>query len=311
MVVKNNAEFGIELALSVPYAYWLHKQDQLETVITSKGMKPFYYFCDDVREEYNHRTIDNKAAGLDELPNNWIHGDNGKGVLDYSKWICPPYKEYFSNNEFLFKNKTVFIINKYNWEHDHIPYGYFDIQCLYNIFNILTSKGYTVIYKRCDNKSPSITFDQNEQKSLISGYTDIRANVEGIGTITDKELTQYYDDVILFDDLLKTSNYSYNETQLKVMANCTHYISVCGGNGILSSLFGGNTILYIHTGKELRPGYFGKDSYFQKLSDNKLTPIFDVIHNIKDNYTPEPYEHKVNITGKNDYSELLETIKLL
>ena len=98
MVVKNNAEFGIELALSVPYAYWLHKQDQLETVITSKGMKPFYYFCDDVREEYNHRTIDNKAAGLDELPNNWIHGKNGKGVLDYSKWICPPYKEYLSNN---------------------------------------------------------------------------------------------------------------------------------------------------------------------------------------------------------------------
>ena len=33
MVIKNNAEFGVELALAVPYAYWLHEQDQLETVM--------------------------------------------------------------------------------------------------------------------------------------------------------------------------------------------------------------------------------------------------------------------------------------
>ena len=59
MIIKNNAEFGVELALAVPYAYWLHKNNQLEYVVTSKGMKPFYYFCDDVREEFQQRTIDN------------------------------------------------------------------------------------------------------------------------------------------------------------------------------------------------------------------------------------------------------------
>jgi hypothetical protein len=36
-------------------------------------MKPFYYFCDNVEEVYDHRTIDNAAAGLESLPNNWIH----------------------------------------------------------------------------------------------------------------------------------------------------------------------------------------------------------------------------------------------
>ena len=38
MVIKNNAEFGVELALAVPYAYWLHLQGELKTVITSKGI---------------------------------------------------------------------------------------------------------------------------------------------------------------------------------------------------------------------------------------------------------------------------------
>ena len=86
MVVKSNPEFGIELALVIPYAYYLHTQGKLDTVVTSRGMKPFYYFCDDVREEYQSRTINNEAAGLNRLPNNWIHGIDsmGKpGVLDY------------------------------------------------------------------------------------------------------------------------------------------------------------------------------------------------------------------------------------
>ncbi len=30
MIVNSNPEFGIELALVVPYAHWLHKQGKLE-----------------------------------------------------------------------------------------------------------------------------------------------------------------------------------------------------------------------------------------------------------------------------------------
>ena len=60
MIIKTNPEFGVELVLTTPYAY--HNRDKVETIITSKGMKPFYYWCDDVREEFEHRTIDNNAA---------------------------------------------------------------------------------------------------------------------------------------------------------------------------------------------------------------------------------------------------------
>ena len=105
-------EFGIELALGLPYAYWLHENNQLEKVVVSKGMKPFYYFCDNVEEKYNFRTIDNSEAGLDSLPNPWIYGnksnaqiykdewplweefmceEKGCGILDYRQWKMPNY----------------------------------------------------------------------------------------------------------------------------------------------------------------------------------------------------------------------------
>jgi hypothetical protein len=313
MIIKNNAEFGIELALSVPYAYWLHKNNKLESVITSKGMKPFYYFCDDVREEFNYRTIDNVAAGLNDLPNNWIHGTNPlekPGVLDYSQWTPPPYKEHYKNNEIDFGKPIVFISNKFNLEHGETPYGFFDIKCLYDIFSYLTDGGYSVVYKRVSNKESHFTIDQNEMNSINMGYNDISAEVEGVGVITDHDLTKSFNDVHSFDDVVeKYNHYSYNEVQLKVMANCKGFITVCGGNSILSSFFGGTVISYVHKGKELRPNYFGKDSYIQKLSDSNVIPIYDVIGKVNNVELVKEYGHEVNETGTNDYTKLIEMIK--
>ena len=303
MIVKANPEFGIELALVVPYAYHLHTQGKLDTVITSRGMKPFYYFCDDVREEFSSRTIDNSFAGLDELPNNWIHGVNPleePAVLNYDEWTPPPYREHYGLDT---GKKSVFITNKFNLEHGEEPFGFFDIQCLYDMFTYITSCGYEVIYKRATNQEEEFTIDENEMNSIHQGYHSITANVEGIGVISDRDLPKYMDNVTLFDDLV--GKYDYNTTQLNVMANCEHFISVCGGNSILSSYFGGTMISYIHKGKELRPNYFGEESYFRKLSNAKIVPVYDVIGKVN----TETYDHEVNTTGKQDYTGLMETIK--
>lgn len=313
MLLKVNPEFGIELALAVPFAYWLHKNNQLDGVITSKGMKPYYFFCDNVKEEFQTRTIDNDAA-LVGVPNKWIHHNSlavtGKeyhhltekeqeevnGVLDYNQWICPPFKDYYKNDEYKFDKPFVFITNKYNMEHGEVPLGYFNIQCLYEMFDYFKEKGYIVIYKRATNREKEFTIDQNEYNSLKQGYHDITANVDGIGILNDFQLCKYFDNVILLDDLVKQSKYGYNETQLKIMANCTKFITVCGGNSILSSLFGGTVITYIHKGKELRTNYFGPNSYFRKLSNANIIPVID---------------KSVVKTGIHDYSQLIEQIKKL
>ena len=300
MIVKANPEFGIELALVVPYAYHLHTQGKLDTVITSKGMKPFYYFCDDVREEFEERTIDNGAAGLNELPNNWIHGINPEvepAVLNYDEWTPPPYKEHYGLDT---GKKSVFISNKFNLEHGEEPYGFFDIQCLYDMFSYLTSCGYEVIYKRPINKE--FPMDQNEINSVRQGL-DIRADVEGVGNISDRDLPSYFDRVHLFDDLV--DEFDYNTTQMMLMANTDYFISPCGGNTVLSCLWDRPVITYVTQGKELRPNYFGENSYFQRLSNQKCIPVFDIIGKIND----KTYGHLVNNTGENDYTKLLEVIK--
>ena len=144
MVIDLHPEFGLELALGITYAYWLHERGELEGVRTVRGMKPFYYFCDNVEEVYDHRTIDNSAAGLDELPNNWIHHcpriKSSNGVLDYSKWSVPPYKTVYTTDKFKFDKQMVFVSNRYNVEHGKPPMGYFDIPFLYDLFNHLTDR---------------------------------------------------------------------------------------------------------------------------------------------------------------------------
>ena len=60
-IVDCNPEFGIELVLAVPYAYWLHQNGKLGGVVTSKGMKPFYFFIEDVVEKYEYRCSQNKS----------------------------------------------------------------------------------------------------------------------------------------------------------------------------------------------------------------------------------------------------------
>jgi len=275
ITVDIHPEFGIELALGLPYAYWLHENHELEKVIVSKGMRPFYYFCDNVEEKYEFRTIDNSAAGLDVLPNPWIYGnksnaqlykdewdlweefmcaEKGCGILDYRKWKLPNYTDQYKNDRFVFDKPFVVVANRYNWEHGTRPVGYFDIKCLYEIFNYLTDKGYTVIYKRPSNTE--FPPDQNEVATLHSKET-LSANVEGIGNITDHELTKYYDDVIIFDDIVdKNKDLTYNEVQLQLFSNADKFIAMSGGSTLLLNLFQKPTITYLYNTSDLRENFW-------------------------------------------------------
>ena len=274
MIVDINPEFGIELVLAAPYAYWLHTQGKLEAVHTTKGMKPFYFFCNNVIEKYNHRTVDNAAAGLNSLPNNWLHHNadalygkdhsvlteeqqnKANGQLDYSKWIVPPLKEHYLNSDYNFDKKTIVISNRYNFEHGHAPTGFFDIKCLYEIFNYLTEKNYNIIYKRPNNTE--FPLDQEEYNTL-QHQVMLKANVEGIGEISDYDLVKFYDNVFLIDDLIKDD---YNKNQIEIFSKVDGFIAMAGGNSILASYFKVPVISYVTEGhKEARPDYFGENTY--------------------------------------------------
>jgi hypothetical protein len=307
MVIDLNPEFGYELVCAAPYAYWLKEQGEYVKVITSTGMKPFYWFCDEVEEKYTIRSINNSTNGVQNLPNNWIHHNalanfgkdysllteqekvKANGWLDYSKWIAPPYaKQYYKKDTPQLENYII-VSNRYNLEHGEAPVGYFDIESLYKIFTTLVEKGYNVIYKRPRNVE--FATDPNE---LLN--QDIVANVEGQGVISDYKLTEYFDNVYLFDDIAKEIGSSYNETQLNIFSKAEGFISMGGGSSILCSYFNKPVIIYVNTSKDIRPGYFEGESYFNKLSKAKVIPVIDK-------------KEEIIKRGYRDYSQIYASIE--
>tara|TARA_R100001369_G_scaffold53702_1_gene80559 strand:+ start:2053 stop:3015 length:963 start_codon:yes stop_codon:yes gene_type:complete len=294
--IRANPEFASELVCIIPYVYWLHTQGKLEKVVTSKDMKPFYYFCDKVEEYFDMRTLDNRNSGLEDTPNEWVHHNaesvTGKdyselteqqqndvnGVLDYSEWIPPPYTEKYKTDEFKFEKPVIVVNNNYN-----IEYGkpiteslrFFDIKTLYDIFSYLTENGYTVVYKRPDNTE--FTLDQNEMSTLDSKLT-LTADVAGVGIISDYDLCEYFDGNVINMNKMKKDypHYDYNEFQLKLFSSAEGFVTTNGGGGILCSYFKKPVVMYIPHGKELRANYVtNKDSYLNKLSENNIHPILD------------------------------------
>jgi len=307
MIIDLNPEFGYELVCAAPYAYWLKEQGEYVKVVTSKGMKPFYWFCDEVEEKYTTRSVDNSSNGVQNLPNSWIHHNalaifgkdynllteeeqkQANGWLDYSQWVAPPYAEKYYKKEVPALSNYVIISNRFNLEHGQTPIGYFDIESLYTMFNLLTEKGYNIIYKRPRNTE--FATDPNELQNR-----DILANVEGQGVITDYQLTKYFENVYLFDDIINQVGGTYNEAQLAIYSSAEGFISMGGGSSILCSYFNKPVIIYVNTSKDIRPGYFEGESYFNKLSKAKVVPVVDTLDEIVKR-------------GYRDYSKVFESIK--
>jgi len=306
--IKTNCEFASELVCVIPYAYWLHQNNQLEKVITSKGMKPFYYFCDDVEERFEHRTFDINQNGLNDVPNNWVHHNceavfgkdygeltldeqvEANGVLDYSQWTPPPYKNHFGFwDEFIDLKPYVVISNNFNIEAGNDiteSRRYFDLNTLSNMFYYLQDAGYNVIYKRPDNTE--FAPDQNEMATILHGYQF--SEMTDQGTMSDYGLCDYYDNVFNINQMDK-GNYGYNEFQMKCFANADGFITPNGGGGILCAFFNKPVIFYVPSGKELRPGYLTNDNaYIKKLSDNKIHVVYD-------------------FEKKNNYKKLIQKVK--
>ena len=290
--IKVNCEFASELVCVIPYVYWLHQNNQLKKVITSKGMKPFYYFCDDIEERYEYRTFDLNTNGLKDVPNNWVHHNSevlfnkdyselsdsekaeANGVLDYSKWTPPPYKKQYETKHFDNLKPYIIVNNNFNIESANDiteSRRYFNLNTLSNIFYYLQEVGYNVIYKRPDNTE--FAPDQNEMATLQGGHRF--SEMTDQGTMSDYGLCDYYDNVYNLNQMDR-GNYGYNEFQMKCFTSAEGFITSNGGGGVLCSYFEKPVLFYVPSGKELRPGYLTKqNSYIKKLSNSDINVVID------------------------------------
>ena len=85
----------------------------------------------------------------------------------------------------------------------------------------------------------------------------LKADVDGMGTMTDFDLTEHYEDVVLFDKIKEQHDeLTYNELQLNLFANANGFIGISGGSTLLLNLFQKPTITYLYNSSDLRDKFW-------------------------------------------------------
>lgn len=258
MDTDSNCEFGYELQLVLPYAYYLHKKNLLNKTISCFMTKELYYFSKNHEEKYKKRRHNHP-----NVPNNSPHIKE----LNYNEYIPPPYKTIYKNNYFVYDKPLLIIHNKYNEEWGEQPINFIDKNTLNEIFNLLCNK-YTIIYIRPQTKNiiedNSNIYDL-EENDLLKLYNIIEGNK-------------------LYEETKEKYNINnFNHFQLLIHANCNKFISVQGGNSVLASYFGGTNIIYAKKGSELRwgeyNGHYKKYSNCNILHSNNYPKFIELIKN--------------------------------
>lgn len=245
-----DGEFGPELQLVTPYAYYLHKQGLLGRTAGARDTKCLYYFSPDHEEKYDKRFFRSpREAMRSVLPN----PDEHVARLDTSKWTPPPYKTQYANDRFRWTKEPLVIMNKFCTEWKMRTYNYIDVPALERLIRMLRDR-FQIVY--CRPGAGDIVNDGNRVRDL-----------------GDFKLLTRYPEVVTIQDLKRANpDLSFNTLQMMVFANCGKFISVQGGNSVLASYFGGVNIIYARRGLELEAGDY---HHFSLYSGARICPCLD------------------------------------
>lgn len=269
IVDSKNPEFGYEMISTIPYAYYLHKQGKLKGTISAKGSEPFYYFSPKHKINQEFRSWYNVEKM--NTPNRDIH----KPELDTKMFEPPPYKEHYANDLFKWQKPTLCIFNRHNneWPANPLlnrPINYFSVDFLDKFFSMFENK-YQIVYFNIDRQ------------------IDLQDNAPAIELEGEFELLSLHQKVLNVYELMTAFDMSYNETQLKVMANCEMFVTMNGGTSILASYFGGKNIIYTNPKKVNgriypRENQTGDFNYYHLFGGSEIVNVHkynDIIKHIR------------------------------
>lgn len=234
-------EFGFELQLVVPYAYWCHKHGKLEKTISSKKSGCLYYFSPSHEQKYQKRQYMKVTDGLNETPH--------VKELNYAQWIPPPYKEIYGKHPLIRMRQPLCIIhNKFTQEWGSQPINFISLETLNNLIVMLKPK-YKIIY--VNPRNSYITNDE-QRKFFLDDRTVLRNHSEVINAnkLYSVEFSRKMD---------------FNEFQFRLHAQCSHFISTQGGNSVIASYFGGKNIILAKKGQELKCDSY--EGHYRKYSN--------------------------------------------
>lgn len=266
IVDTNGCEFGYELIMCLPYAYYKHKEGEQVVVLTSQKMEEWYCFLpsDQVYAKYKSREF-NYPDGT-ELKD--IHFDN----FNPKYWAgAPNYTEYYKdfdmdllgfsgNKRKLLDKPLMFISNKYTKEWLNPPINYLSLELLDALFNRFKEK-YTIIYNR---PRPTEVPQDRDQEHFPFGDWDLIANK--------------HPEVVDLNNHVKGS---YNRTQVILASKASKFISVQGGTSIISSCFGGENLIYAKKGVEITKNSY---SWYNRFAGTQVSSFdnYEQLYNTAD-----------------------------
>jgi glycosyltransferase involved in cell wall biosynthesis len=257
MLVNSNCpEFGYELLSALPFAYNQYLKGNLTETISGFDTSCLYFFSPKHTETNCIRSWDNmKKLWNTNFPNINIHRSN----LDWDLFTPPPLKEYYKDKSINFKKEKIIIFNRYNKEWGGPPINYLDLNTLDKLFSLL-SDDYQVIY-----------INLTKGDKYFDGAKPLVLNDESILKKHPKVLT-------IYDIIDQNPKLTYNETQLRLFANCTKFVSSNGGQLILSAYFGGENIIFSKKCRELEPNVNSFYRWYHKLGGG----TFQHVNNYQD-----------------------------
>ena len=248
--IDYDGEFGLEMQLVIPYAYYLHQKNLLGRTTSAQDTRCLYYFAPQHKEKYRtRRWIDPDEPPRRMLPNRTEHTFH----LNTSQWTPPPYRKQFANRRFVWDKEPLVIMNKFCIEWGERSYNFIDVPILEQIIATLKDR-YQLIY--CRPRTEDIVADDNAIRSF--GDFDL--------------IDRHFPEVLTIQRLHQQNpDLSFNTLQFMVYANCRRFISVQGGTSVLASYFGGSNIIYVVKGDELTHGDY---NHFPLYSGARICPCF-------------------------------------
>ena len=241
----------MELALFVPYAYWLHEQGKLTSTSSVRGTAPLYFFSPRHVERDEARRYD-RLRELDNV-------DFTIKSLNKGRWSPPPFRDHFAGIEIPLDTKkpVVVINNKYCVEWDRGSVHYIPPDVLHELVEVLASK-FTVVYIR-----PG----RDEQR----GYNEDGNTI--LQTREDYDTVRRHGRVVVFQDVLDACALDFNTLQFAICSRARHFIAVQGGNAVTACMFGGTCVIYAKTGVEVSTGAY--ETWFPNLSGTEVEVVND------------------------------------
>lgn len=247
-------EFAFELLAVLPYAYWLHRNGQLDFTASTSDTRCLYYFS----PRHEERPGPRRYVPISEYPvgrPGSVRYDRKAfpARFDSRRWLPPPYREVYRNDRFRFGRELCVVANKTSSER-YLRRGFavnsIGTDLLLAVIGRLGSR-YQVVYSR------------PRASDIVNDHQSVRE----AGDIAAVKRT--YPDVVTIQELATDNpDLSFNELQLNLLASCGRFVSVLGGGSYLASYFGGTNVVYARRGWEVSCAAF--ENWFDRFSGARV-----------------------------------------